>query len=166
MELEHQNAFRANSRSYAAEGVTRIHQRRNRMLLGHELVNLQGAAELVFEPFQSKGGNASPAGDGGHVATAAGVCALSCVLPFALPAVALAPFRGAIAWLNGADPLISADALLMVIAAWLWIDYRSYKLKARPATSTLVVMLIATLMLGLALLWPSLEASVIAILLG
>lgn len=60
------------------------------------------------------------------VATAAAVCAVSCVLPYALPAVLLASFSGVIAWLTSAHPLISAGALLMLIAAWLWTGHRSY----------------------------------------
>jgi hypothetical protein len=86
------------------------------------------------------------------------------VLPLALPAAALASFGGVIAWLAGAHTLISAVALLMVIVAWLWVGYRSYRSKARPANTTLLVLLVATAMLGLALLWPSLEPSVIVFL--
>lgn len=65
------------------------------------------------------------------VATTAAACAVSCMAPFALPALVLISFSGVIAWLTGAYPLISAGALLMVIAAWLGIGCRSYKLKAR-----------------------------------
>jgi hypothetical protein len=99
------------------------------------------------------------------VSTAAAACAVCCVLPFALPAAALASAGGVIAWLAGARPLISAVALLMVIAAWLWVGYRSYQSKARPTKTTLLAMLLATATLGLALLWPKLEASVITFLL-
>lgn len=100
------------------------------------------------------------------VSTAAAACAVACVLPFALPAATLASFGGVIAWLAGAHPVISSAALPLVIAAWLWVGYRSYKSKARPADTTLLVMLLATAMLGLALLWPSLEPSAIALLSG
>lgn len=100
------------------------------------------------------------------VSTAAVACAVSCVLPFALPAVALASLGGVIAWLAGAHPLVSAAAFVMVLAAWLWVGYRSYRSRARPARTTLFVMLVATAMLGLALLWPRLEPTVVALLLG
>lgn len=100
------------------------------------------------------------------VATTAAACAICCVLPFALPAAALASFGGAIAWFAGAHPAISAVALLMVVVAWFWVGYRSYRSRARPATSTLIIMLLATVMLGVALLWPSLEPAIIALLLS
>lgn len=100
------------------------------------------------------------------VSTAAAACAVCCVLPFALPAAALASFGGVIAWAAGAHRWVSVVALLAVIAAWLWVALGSYKSRARPAKTTLGVMLVATTMLGLALLWPRLEPSVIAFLLG
>jgi hypothetical protein len=97
--------------------------------------------------------------------TAAVACAAGCVLPFALPAAALALFGSALAWMAGAYYWMSVIASLAVIVAWLWIVYRSHRSKARPAKTTLLVMVVATAMLGLALLWPSLEPSVIALLL-
>ncbi|CCV06247.1 exported hypothetical protein [Mesorhizobium metallidurans STM 2683] len=39
----------------------------------------------------------------------------------------------------GAYRLVSAIALLAVIAAWPWVAYRSCKSKARPAKTTLLV---------------------------
>jgi hypothetical protein len=100
------------------------------------------------------------------VSTTAAACAVCCVLPFALPAAALASFGGIIAWLASAHRWITAVALLAVIAAWLWVALGSYKSRATPAKTTLGVMLVATTMLSLALLWPRLEPSVIALLLG
>lgn len=100
------------------------------------------------------------------VSTTAAACAVCCVLPFALPAAALAFFGGVLAWLAGAHRWVTAVAVLAVIAAWLWVANRSYKSRAKPAKTTLGVMLVATTMLGLALLWPRLEPSVIALLLG
>lgn len=98
--------------------------------------------------------------------TAAVACAAGCVLPFALPAAALALFGGALAWMAGAYYWMSVIASLAVIAAWLWVAYRSYESRARPAKTTLVVMLGATAMLSLALLWPRLEPTIVALMLG
>lgn len=64
------------------------------------------------------------------------------------------------------SPVRVVVALLAVIAAWLWVAFGSYKSQARPAKTTLLVMLAATAMLGLALLWPRLEPHVTAFLLA
>lgn len=99
------------------------------------------------------------------VSTAAVACAACCVLPFALPAAALASFGGVLAWLAGAYRWVTLVAVMAVAVAWLWVAYQSYRSRAKPRKSTLLVMAGATTMLGLALLWPNLEASAIAILL-
>ncbi|WP_199257929.1 hypothetical protein [Paracoccus binzhouensis] len=100
------------------------------------------------------------------VSMTAAACAVCCVLPFALPAAALASFGGIIAWLAGAYPWVTVIGVLAVVAAWLWVVLGSYKSRAKPAGTTIAVMLVATTMLGLALLWPRLEPTVIAFLLG
>lgn len=99
------------------------------------------------------------------VSTAAVACAACCVLPFALPAAALASFGGVLGWLAGAYRWVTLVAVMTVAAAWLWVAYQSYRSRAKPRSSTLLVMAGATTMLGLALLWPTLEASAVAILL-
>ena len=87
-------------------------------------------------------------------AIACGVC---CVLPFALPAVALAGTGGVIAWFGQAfwGALYTAGAL--VTLAWTWVAVITFRTKRRPAPSTLRAMLMATVALGVALIWPALE---------
>jgi hypothetical protein len=70
-----------------------------------------------------------------------------------------------IAWLAGAHPQVTALALLVVAATWLWVGYQSYRTKARPANTTVVVMLAATALLAFALAWLILEPYVVTSLL-
>jgi hypothetical protein len=99
--------------------------------------------------------------------TAAGgalLCAVCCVAPFALPAAVLAVAGGALAWLADASAWITTIALSGVAGAWLWIAVQSRRSGSRPATSTLVVLTVATLALALALSWPIFEANLLRML--
>ena len=100
------------------------------------------------------------------IATAAGavLCGVCCVLPFALPAVALASSGTAIAWLASGYSWATTIAVAIVGAAWLWIAVRSVRAQARPSSATFYAMGIATVVLGLAVVWPRIEPSVIALL--
>ena len=100
-------------------------------------------------------------------ATAAGgalLCAVCCVAPFALPAAALAVAGGALAWLAEAHVWVSAIAMSAVAGAWFWVGIQSRRGGSRPATSTLVVLTVATLALALALSWPTFEANLVRML--
>lgn len=85
-------------------------------------------------------------------AIACGVC---CVLPFAVPAVALAGTGGLIAGLGQAfwGALYLAGALVAI--AWAWIATSSVRTGRRPAPATVRAMLVATAALGIALMWPA-----------
>jgi hypothetical protein len=97
-------------------------------------------------------------------ATGALACAVCCVLPFALPAVALASAGGIIAWFAQAQSWLTDLALVAVAAAWLWVGWQSLRSKTRPAKSTLFAMGGATIFLVLAISWPILEPSVVRLL--
>jgi hypothetical protein len=77
-------------------------------------------------------------------ATGAVACGVCCVLPLALPAVVLAGAGSILAWFAGAF-------------AWGWVWWESARSRARPATSTLYLMALATVLLAVALLWPLIE---------
>lgn len=97
-------------------------------------------------------------------ATGAVACGACCVLPFALPAAALAMTGGALAWfgsLHGWVTLIAAGA---VGVGWLWVGVQARAARRRPAKSTLVVMAAATMLLAVALAWPKVEPVVTALL--
>lgn len=94
-------------------------------------------------------------------ATGAATCAIGCVLPFALPAFAMAGAGGIVAWLIQAHGWMTDLAFVVVTGAWFWIGWRSVRHKAVPTTWTLSAMAGATLLLGLALIWPTIEPIVL-----
>jgi hypothetical protein len=95
------------------------------------------------------------------VAAGAVVCGICCVLPFALPAVALASAGGIIASLGAVQFWATVLAASIVAAAWIWIVVQSVNAKAKPARSTLYMMGIATAVLLLALLWSRIEPLIV-----
>jgi hypothetical protein len=91
------------------------------------------------------------------VAAGAVACGVCCVLPIALPAVALASAGGIIAWFGGVQYWATVLAAIIVASAWAWIVVQSIRTKAKPARSTLYTMGIATAVLLLALSWSHIE---------
>lgn len=102
------------------------------------------------------------------IATASGVlvCGVCCVLPIAIPAITLAGTGSAIAWLGGAQGWATMIAAFVVAAAWVWIGLQSILAKAQPARATLYMMVIATVILMLGLLWPRIEPLIVTHLKG
>ena len=98
------------------------------------------------------------------VAACALACGICCVLPFALPAAALAVFGGALAWFGEIMPWMTIAAIVAVAGAWLWVGYQSLKTKRRAALSTLITMGAATALLAAAVLWPRYEEFVVRLL--
>ena len=106
------------------------------------------------------------AGLGAMAASSAAViaCGACCILPLALPAIALASLGGTLAWLAGAHPWLTGLSVLIVIAAWAWIIWQGRRTGKRQARSTLVLMSISTAFTLLALAWPWIEPSIMAAL--
>lgn len=87
-------------------------------------------------------------GFGGAVAVAAvgaAACGVCCALPFALPAVVLAGAGGAMAWLNEARGVFAIVGVPLVVLAWVWVGQNSARTGRRPARSTLVAMVTASI---------------------
>ncbi|HLZ39790.1 MAG TPA: hypothetical protein VKQ11_02450 [Candidatus Sulfotelmatobacter sp.] len=95
------------------------------------------------------------------VAAGAVACGVCCVLPFALPAVALASAGGVIAWFSGVQLWATVLAAIIVAAAWIWIVVQSVRANAKPARSTIYMMGIATSVLLLALFWSRIEPLIV-----
>jgi hypothetical protein len=97
------------------------------------------------------------------IATASGVlvCGVCCLLPIAIPAITLAGTGSIIAWLGGAQGWAIMMAAFVVAAAWVWVGLQSILAKAKPARTTLYMMLIATVILILGLLWPRIEPLIV-----
>jgi hypothetical protein len=98
----------------------------------------------------------------GLAATGALACAACCILPFALPAAALALAGGALAWLASIYKWTIVAAVVLVAVAWIWVAFQSVGARKRPAVATVLVMLAATAMLALAYSWPLIEPIVVA----
>ena len=98
----------------------------------------------------------------GVAATGALACAVCCILPFALPAAALAVAGGALAWLASIYDGAIVVAVVLVAAAWIAVVRQSLRTRKRPAAATTLVMLAPSAMLALAYYWPIVEPVVIA----
>lgn len=97
-------------------------------------------------------------------AASAVACGVCCVLPFALPAVAVATTGGALAWLGRAHGIMTLIASTIVITAWIWVGAQSHRSRRRPAPTTLYAMTIASGVLALAIVWPRIEPYLIDLL--
>jgi hypothetical protein len=100
------------------------------------------------------------------LATGAVACGACCVLPLALPAVALASTGGILAWFGGAHAWVTALAIAAVLGAWGWIAWQTVQTRCRPALLTLYMMGTATGLLIAAVLWPALEPQLVRVLMG
>ena len=84
----------------------------------------------------SAGGRRAPGVASGTAAVAALVCGVCCVLPFALPAVALATVGGVLAAFAGVYWWALGVAVVAVAAAWLLVAWQSARTRRRPAPAT------------------------------
>jgi hypothetical protein len=91
------------------------------------------------------------------LATGAVACGACCVLPFALPAAALAGTGSILALLANAHAWVTGLAILAVIGAWSWIAWQTVRTRRSPAASTVYVMVAATALLAIAVLCPVIE---------
>jgi hypothetical protein len=86
------------------------------------------------------------------------------VLPFALPAVVLASSGGVLAVFAQAFWGALYLATVMVAGAWLWVLADTRRTGRRLNRPTLAMMAGATVALGAAAAWPTIEPRLIAIL--
>lgn len=91
------------------------------------------------------------------LATGAAACGACCVLPFALPAAVLAGTGSILAWLAAAHAWVTGLAIVAVVGAWSWIAGQTFRTRRKPAASTLYVMVAATALMAVAVLWPLIE---------
>src|SRR5882757_2153944 len=77
-----------------------------------------------------------------------------------LPAIVLANIGGILTLLDHAHGWATWLAISAVAAAWVWIGYQSIRARVRPATSTLTLMGLATIVIMLAASWPLLKPTV------
>lgn len=91
-------------------------------------------------------------------------CAACCILPFALPAAALAVAGDTLAWLASVYEGAIVVAIALVAAAWVWVVWQPWRTRKRSAGTPVLVMLAASTILGLAYYWPAIEPIAIATL--
>ena len=88
-------------------------------------------------------------------------CGVCCVLPFALPAAVHASTGTLLAWLVSVHMWVT---VLAVLGAWGWIACQFGRRRRRPATATLVMMALSTMLMTVAVLWPLIEKPLIRML--
>jgi hypothetical protein len=90
----------------------------------------------------------------------AAACTACCVLPFTPPAIVLANVGGVLTVLDHAHGWVTWLAISAVAAAWVWIGRQSIRARVRPATSTLAMMGLATIVMMISASWPLLKPTV------
>jgi len=98
------------------------------------------------------------------LATGAVACGACCVLPFALPAAVLAGTGSILALFADAHAWVTGLAIFAVIGAWGWIATQTVRTRCKPAPSTLYVVVAATALTGVAVLWPFIEPRLLSAL--
>ena len=91
------------------------------------------------------------------VATGAAACTVCCILPIAVPALALAGMGSVFAWLARVSVWFTGLAIAATAGAWIWIARQSARSRARPAPATLYLVAAATMLVAVAMLWPFIE---------
>jgi hypothetical protein len=91
------------------------------------------------------------------LSTGAVACGACCILPLALPAVVLAGGGSLLAVMTSAHSLVTTLAIIAVVVAWTWVAWIGLRLRMWPAISTLLLMVTASAVLVIALIWPSIE---------
>lgn len=97
-------------------------------------------------------------------AAAALACSACCVLPLAFPAIAATAAGGMLVSLGRAHLWVTVLAVVIVVAAWLWIWRQAATRKARISNATLGWMGVASLVTLIAVAWPQIEPSLMAVL--
>lgn len=95
------------------------------------------------------------------IATGAVACGVCCVLPFALPAIALAGAGSMLVWFANAHWWVTALSAVIVGGAWIALGVRLSQARAGPSRATVAMMALATAGLALAAIWPRIEPHVI-----
>lgn len=114
-------------------------------------------------------GNSDAKASAAALATSTGAvlaCSACCVLPIALPAVALALGATTLAWMKAAHIGLTIASLLMLAGAWHYTRRQSARSGKRTATATRVMLGGATLFTGVALGWYWIEPVLIGLFKG
>ncbi len=91
-------------------------------------------------------------------------CAACCVLPVAIPAVALGGGGAILAMFSRAAPVLTLVGVALVILAWFWVVRASRRTGKRPAPLTIRLLSISTALAVLAVLWPAIEPTLMGLI--
>lgn len=91
-------------------------------------------------------------------------CGAGCIIPLAIPAITATAAGGVLAWLGRSHAWITSFAVFVVVMAWLWIWRQTAKRGMRPTRTAIALMSAASLIALLAILWPYVEPSLVAVL--
>ena len=100
------------------------------------------------------------------VTTSAGAvlaCSACCVLPLALPAVALGGAAGLVAWMEAVHGWITGLSIVFLLAGWAFVAMQAHRTGKRAARATISMLLAATGLTLVALSWPLLEPTLVAL---
>ena len=97
---------------------------------------------------------------------AALACAACCVLPIAFPAIALVAGGALLAWIDGLTKAAFVGALILVVAGWAWVGWRSRTSGKRAARATIRMMTLATAIFAAGLAFPLYEPLIIRAIRG
>jgi len=116
-----------------------------------------GAQEISISSDAPSPGGKSFGTAAAAMATVALACGVCCVVPIALPGLALGGLGAALAWFGNAHTWVAAIAAVFVVVGWVLVYRDATRRKARPGAKGLWVMGIASLVLVAAIGWPRLE---------
>jgi hypothetical protein len=95
------------------------------------------------------------------LSTGAVTCGACCVLPFMLPATVLAGTGSILSSLVHMQWWITVFSVAAVVGAWGWLAWQMHRTGRKPATATLVMMTVSTVLMTVSLMWPLIEKPLI-----
>lgn len=120
-----------------------------------------GASQVTAPSPEVRSAMPSVAAGAGALAVACGVC---CVLPIAVPALALSSLGGIVAVVSRGYRWAMWFALAAIAVGWAWVALQHIRSGRRIHPTTRRGMLLATLVVVAAYAWPSFERMVVAAL--
>ena len=118
---------------------------------------LAGTSALTAAASGQPGGGRVPGAAATSAAVVALACGVCCVVPFALPAVALTATGGVLAAFAGGYRWMLVLAIALAAAGWAWLGYQTARSRGRPSAASLRGALVTSALVGVALSWPMLE---------
>ena len=91
-------------------------------------------------------------------------CSACCVLPMALPAVALALGATTLSWMEAAHGWLTIVSVVLLLGAWSLVLWHSSRSGRRAARATIIMLVVASVLTALALAWAWVEPWLVSML--